>query len=219
MAIVKASEAAAKKAATAQKAATIVKATATKTAEKLTTIIKAASRRSEATAFKADVTGTAVPPAAPGKVALPAKAKKAPVVGGVVVSPNKGKTAVTPAAVPATATAVPATPVVKTPKTPKAPKVSPRTLIVDLLLLRNMTDEEIHAKVVAKYGEGLYTTTRSYVQLTRSDLNAGLIKKPIVEGKLTAHIGKVIIDDKGNHVEQPYKPSNLRKAELVFDVV
>jgi hypothetical protein len=210
MAIVKASEAAAKKAATAQKAATIVKATATKTAEKLTTIIKAAARRSEA---------TAVPPAAPGKVALPAKAKKAPVVGGVVVSPNKGKTAVAPAAVPATATAVPATPVVKTPKTPKAPKVSPRTLIVDLLLLRNMTDEEIHAKVVAKYGEGLYTTTRSYVQLTRSDLNAGLIKKPIVEGKLTAHIGKVIIDDKGNHVEQPYKPSNLRKAELVFDVV
>jgi hypothetical protein len=234
MAIVKASEAAARKAsqakvaATVKKAATTVKATAAKTAEKLTTIAKAGARRAETApaatkvaipAVKAPTAKAVVAPAkkaAPATIAAPAvkatavkaTAVKAPVVAGVVVSPNKGKVALPPAA-----------PAAKKAKAPKEVKPSPRGMIVDMLLLRSMTDEEIHADVVKKYGEGLYTTTQSYVQLTRSDLNAGLIKKPIVDGRLTAHVGKVIIDEKGNRVEQPYKPSNLRKAELIFEVV
>ena len=102
-------------------------------------------------------------------------------------------------------------------KAPKARIASPRHFIVDLLLERKHTDEEILSKVVEKFGDGLYTTKKAYIQLTRADLNSGLIKEPIVDGRMTTFVGKVVVDETSKQkVELPYKPSALRKTGFQF---
>lgn len=179
---------------TTRAAAKVVKATAADAAKKLKTATKAAARRS---ASEPKTTPTPV-------VRKPGVVGGTKFVAGQKVTPKAAKTKVAPAKVP-TGT-----------DTPKQPTV--RKFITDLLLERQYTDEEIHAKVVEIYGEGTYTTNKAYVQLTRSDLNGGYMKKVQLDGLLTGYINRLVRDASGTLVEIPYKPSPNRKRELQFDL-
>jgi hypothetical protein len=211
-----------------KKAAATVKATAARQADQMKTLVKASARRAAAPAVPVPVKAPATKP-----VALPAPKKPvAPVVPAVkkpvtpvtltpAIAPVKKVAGITLPPVKKVAAPVvkPAVaPVVKAPKAPKVKKQTPRSLIVDMLFERKWTDDEILAAVVAQFGTGLYTTNKAYVQLTRSDLNGGWIKSVLIDGRLTRYIGMITIDEKGKRVEQPYKPSNNRKKELMFPI-
>lgn len=106
------------------------------------------------------------------------------------------------------------------PKGPvKVKKPSVRMFIVDLLMERCYTDDEIHQKVLKEFGDLGYTTKRAYIQLVRGDINTGHIKVLYTSGKLTAFVNRITVNKvTGEREEIPYKPSNLRKAELQFDL-
>jgi hypothetical protein len=101
-------------------------------------------------------------------------------------------------------------------------RVSPRNYILQLLLERKWTDDEIHAAVLAYYegkpGVSAYALQKNYISMTRGDLNCGLIKKPWADGLMTAYMPRFVRNEAGELVEIPYHPSANRKAELQLPV-
>jgi hypothetical protein len=211
--------------AVAKKAVKAVKATATKIEKKLTTAIKATKRRGSVAPViskDGDVSGVSSKQQA-------LKAIKARKVTGVVNPGEPDQQKVTTAEVtkkaaaklPAVKAAVKVATKVASVK-PVAPEVTgpknPRALIISMLMERQYTDDEIHAEVVKQFGGDRYTTKKAYIQLTRGDVNCGNVKHLLVDGSLTTYVNRIVLNEKGEKVELPYKPSNLRKTELQFDL-